>query len=92
MAALMFFIAQGNSMIITDLFADKSVTLVDDNCPAPAEERNDSNNNPGEEDHFHYSLFEFNMLDELEMSFHFQNTVLYPSLLQSVITPPPEFS
>lgn len=92
--ALMFFIAQGNSMFITDLFADKQVELVDCESPAPTEERNDSNNNnsPSEEDHLHYTLFTFTFFAESDSDFNFREFLIYNSVLSSVTTPPPEFS
>lgn len=92
--SLMFFIAQGNSMFITDFFADKQVELADCETPSPSEERNDTNknNNPSEEDHFHHTLFTFTLFTDSDSDFTFKEFLLYPSVLKNVSTPPPEFS
>ncbi len=93
--ALMFFITQGNSMFITDLFAEKVVQLVDSETPAPAEERSDSgssNNTMNEE--FHHETTSFHFLPDhlTEINFQFESSSLHSVLKQRVLTPPPELS
>lgn len=92
--ALMFFLVQGNSMYVTDLFADKFVDLVDSDTPPPSEERSDSGktNNISEEDHLHQTLFEFIAFNEVEVNFQFHSVDLCASVLMNVTTPPPEYS
>lgn len=90
----MFFIAQGNSMFITDFFADKQMELVDCETPSPSEERNDTkkNNSPSEEDHLHYNLFTFTVIGDQDSDLNFGEFITYPSVQPNVTTPPPEHS
>lgn len=91
----MFFITQGNSMFVTDLFAKKVVELVDCETPPPAEERSDSGssgNNVSEEYHYETTLFEIIPDYFSEINFHFENSSLHSVLKQRVLTPPPELS
>ena len=92
--ALMFFITQGNSMFVTDLFADKVVQLVDSETPAPAEERSDSGSSNTMNEELHHETTSFHFLaDHLtEINFHFENSSLHSVLKQRVLTPPPELS
>ncbi len=80
-------------MIVTDLFADKVMELVDSETPAPAEERSDSGgNNMNEELHQDAALFNFTPDCFTEINFHFENSSLYSVMKQRVLTPPPELS
>ena len=92
-SALMFFIGQGNSMFITEVFADKFVEVVDTDAPTGSEERNQTNNNnQSEEDHLMHSLFEFISIHETGVTFYVQSMTLYTSEEKAVTTPPPRVS
>lgn len=93
-SALMFFITQGNSMFVTDLFAKKVVELIDCETPPPAEERSDSGNtnNMNEEYHYEIPLYQFLSVCCAEANFQYEKSALYSVLKQRVLTPPPEFS
>lgn len=89
--SLLFFIAQGNNMFVTDFFADQIYELIDSDSPPPAEERSDSGNNLSEEeDHYYSPDFKLLILQSDELTYYYSQSTLSSVLETNVLTPPPE--